>query len=99
MKLTSKLLMKLSLIIDKMGIKDEIASIDKPTNEEVGKALFSLILSKLYKAEKEVYEWLAEVKGISVEEASELDLIQLFEEFKASDTYKMITSFLQSPQD
>jgi len=99
MKLTSKTLIRLSLIMDKMGIASEIASIDKPTNEEVGKALFSLIFSKLYKVEKEVYEWLAEVKGISVEEAAELDLMQLFEEFKSSEIYDKLTSFLQSPQN
>lgn len=99
MKLTSKLLIRLSLIIDKMGIAKEIADIDKKTNEEVGKTLFAIIFSKLYKVEKEVYEWIAEVKDISVEEAANLDLIQLFEEFKNSEIYSKVTSFLQSQQD
>lgn len=99
MKITSKLLIKLSMIIDKMGIADEIANIDKGTNEEVGKALLSIIISKIYKAEKEIYEWIADVKGISIEEAQNVDLIEFISNFKESEFYEKLKPFLPSAQD
>ena len=99
MKLTPKTLIKLSMIIDKMGIADEIANIDKETNEEVGKALISIIISKIYKAENEIYEWISEVKGISVDEAKDVDFVQLISDLKNSELFGKFKSFLPHPQD
>lgn len=76
----TKILIKLSLIIDKMGIADEIKRIDKPTNEEVGKELIMLLITNLHKAENEIYEFIADYKKITKEEAEELDVIPVFKE-------------------
>lgn len=78
--MNAKLLMKISLIIDKMGIANDIMSIDKSSNEEVGKALIALIISKIYKAEEEVYEVIAEYKNISIEEAKKTEIIPILKE-------------------
>lgn len=76
----TKILIKLSLIIDKMGIADEIKKIDKPTNEEVGKELMMLFITNLHKAEDEIYEFIATYKGITKKEAADVDVIPLFKE-------------------
>lgn len=76
----TKILIKLSLIIDKMGIADDIKKIDKPTDEEVGKELIMLLITNLHKAENEIYQFIADYKDISKEEAEELDVIPLFKE-------------------
>ena len=76
----TKILIKLSLIIDKMGIADDIKKIDKPTNEEVGKELIMLLITNLHKAENEIYEFVAMYKGITKEEAEELDVIPVLKE-------------------
>lgn len=76
----TKILIKLSLIIDKMGIAKEIKEIDKPTDEEVGKELIMLLLTNLHKAEEEIYKFIAEYKGITKEEAEEIDVISVFKE-------------------
>ena len=76
----TKILIKISLIIDKMGIADEIKKIDKPTNKEVGEELIVLLITNLHKAENEIYEFVASYKGITKEEAEELDIIPVFKE-------------------
>ena len=75
-----KILIKLSLIIDKMGIANEIKNIDKPTDEEVGKELIMLLITNLHKAEKEIYQFIADYKKITIEEAEEIDVIPIFKE-------------------
>lgn len=76
----TKMLIKLSLIIDKMGIAKEIKEIDKPTDEEVGKELIMLLITNLHKAEEEIYNFIADYKGITKEEAEELDIIPVLKE-------------------
>ena len=78
--MNAQLLMKISLIIDKMGIANDIMSIDKSSNEEVGKALIGLIISKMYKAENEVYEVIAEYKGLTIEEAKKAEIIPILKD-------------------
>ena len=63
-----------------MGIAEEIKKIDKPTNEEVGKEVIMLLITNLHKAENEIYEFIADFKGITKEEAEELDVIPIFKE-------------------
>lgn len=81
-------LIKLSAIIDKMGISKELVSIDKATNEEVGKEIIALVISNLYKAENEVYEFIANFKGITVEEAKLLNIIDLLKELTSTEGIK-----------
>lgn len=76
----TKVLIKLSLIIDKMGIAKDIKNIDKETNEEVGKELITLLITNLHKAENEIYEFIADYKKITKEEAEEVDVIPVFKE-------------------
>lgn len=78
--MNAQLLMKISLIIDKMGIANDIMNIDKGSNEEVGKALIGLIISKIYKAENEVYELIAQYKNISIEQAKSIEIIPIIKE-------------------
>jgi DNA-binding Lrp family transcriptional regulator len=69
--------MKLSAIIDKMGLK---ISNPKATQEEVGADLLIQVVSKAYKAEKEIYNFIAEVKKISVKEAEEVEIVEFIKE-------------------
>ena len=80
--LTLKQGIKLSAIIDKLDLKitDPKASADK-----VGADLMMQIISKAHKAEQEIYAFVAETKGITPQEAENVDLVQSIKEM-ASDT-------------
>ena len=80
--LTLKQGIKLSAIIDKLDLKitDPKASADK-----VGADLMMQIISKAHKAEQEIYAFVAETKGITPQEAENVDLVQFIKEM-ASDT-------------
>lgn len=80
--LTMKQGLKLSAIIDKLDLKitDPKASADK-----VGADLMMQIVAKAHKAEQEIYAFVAEIKGITPQEAEKVDLIGFTKEI-ASDT-------------
>ena len=65
----TKYLIMLSEIIDKMEIKDELKNLEINTgdeekdNEELGKELIALLITRIYKCEKEVYTFVAAFKG------------------------------------
>lgn len=84
----TKVLIKLSLIIDKMGIAKDIKNIDKPTDEEVGKELITLLITNLHKAENEIYEFIAYYKEITKEEAEEVDVIPVLKQILKIDGMK-----------
>lgn len=65
--------MKLSAIIDKLELKISNA---KAGQEEVGADLMIQVVSKLHKAEKEIYKFVAEINKITEQEAEEVDLIK-----------------------
>lgn len=69
--------MKLSAIIDKMELKISNA---KATQEEVGADLMIQVVSKAHKAEKEIYNFIAELKKITPLQAEEVDLIEFVKE-------------------
>jgi len=75
--ITLKQGIKLSAIIDKLDLK-----INNPNGnqEEVGSDMIIQIVSKAHKAEKEIYAFVAEVKGITVKEAENIDLIEFMKE-------------------
>lgn len=56
-KLSTESLIKLTSIIDKMGISNSLKELDKPTNEELGTEILALFMTNLYKAENEVYDF------------------------------------------
>jgi|GEM_PF-3318202 len=71
--------MKLSAIVDKMGLK---ITNPKASQEEVGADLIIQAVSKIYKAEKEVYSFVADLKKISVKDAEEVDLVEFIKDLK-----------------
>ena len=80
--LTLKQGLKLSAIIDKLDLK--IAD-PKADAEKIGSDLLMQIVAKAHKAEQEIYAFVAEVKGITPQEAEKVDLVQFIKEM-ASDT-------------
>lgn len=78
--LTLKQGLKLSAIIDKLDIK-----ISNPNGkpEEIGADLMMQIISKAHKAEKEIYAFVAETKGITAQEAENINLVQFIKEIAA----------------
>lgn len=94
LKLTAKALSKMSLIINKMGISSLIMQLnvdsgdDSKDREELGKQLIALVIDNLYKAEEETIELISILKGISKEEAEEVDIIPLIRELIKNDKFK-----------
>jgi predicted peroxiredoxin len=79
--LTLKQGLKLSAIIDKLDLK---ITDPKASQEQIGADLMMQIISKAHKAEKEIYAFVAEAKGITPQEAEKIDLMQFIKEI-ASD--------------
>ncbi len=79
--LTLKQGLKLSAIIDKLDIK---ISNPKAEPEEIGADLMMQIARKAHKAEQEICAFVAEMKGITPQEAGDIDLIQFAKDI-ASD--------------
>ena len=75
--LTLKQGIKLSAIIDKLGLK-----INDPAApaEQIGADLIMQTVTKLHKAEQEVYALVADVKKISTEEAADVDIVDFIQE-------------------
>lgn len=94
LKLTPRVLSKMSLIINKMGISSLIMQLnvdsgdDVKDKEELGKQLVALIIDNLYKAEDEMIELISKLKGISKEEAEEVDVIPIIKELLNNDKLK-----------
>ena len=63
-KISTETLIKLTSIIDKMNIADELKNIDKPTTEELGTEILVLFMTNLYKAEKEIYDFVISYVGL-----------------------------------
>ncbi len=81
---------KLSAIVDKMDLKIENT---EGTQAAVGAELILKIAAKAHKAEGEIYNLVAEVKGCSIEEAPNVDLINFIGElFDSPD----VVNFLKS---
>ena len=78
--LTFKQGLKLSAIIDKLDIK---ISNPNAKPEEIGSDLMMQIVRKAYKAEQEIYAFVAETKGITPQEAEKVDLIGFIKEIAA----------------
>ena len=94
LKITPKALSKMSLIINKMGISSLIMQLnidtgdDKRDREELGKQLIALIIDNFYKAEDEIIELISILKGISKEEAEEIDIIPVIKDLLSNDKVK-----------
>lgn len=84
----TRILIKLSLIIDKMGIKNDLVNIESKSNEEVGKELIGILIANLHKAENEIYEFIAMYKDITPEEAQTANVIEILKEVLKIDGIK-----------
>ena len=71
--------MKISAIIDKIGL--ELPTVTKDlTQEELGASLMFQVVSKAHKAEAEVYDLVSDVKGCTKEEAKKVNLLQFIQD-------------------
>lgn len=86
--MSTEMLMKLSLIISKMGIGEDLSKIEASTNEELGKAVLALAIGNIYKADNEVYELIADYKNVTIDEAKKLNIIPIIKEFTNSEYIK-----------
>lgn len=72
---------KLSAVIDKLDLNIDFNKLLDKNGEVPGEAfggeLVMQLISKAYKAEHEIYAFVAEYKGCSVEEAENIDLTEL----------------------
>jgi len=75
--LTLKQGLKLSAMIDKLDLK---ITDPKADANKIGADLMMQIISKAHKAEKEIYAFVAETKGITAQEAENIDLVQFVKE-------------------
>ena len=75
--MTTKQVIKLSALIDKMGLK-----IDDPkaSQEKIGADLMMKMVCNLHKAEKEAIDFVCVIKKCTPEEAEEIDVIALISE-------------------
>lgn len=98
-KLNTKLLCKISRLINKMGISSLIMKINVNTGndsidkQEVAKELVALIIDNLYKVEDEIVDFVSELKGISKEEAENVDIIPIIQELIQNDKFKNFLKF------
>ena len=98
LKITPKILCKLSLIINKMGISSLVMNLNIESGDETKdkenlvKELISLFMDNLYKAETEIIELISLMKCISKEEAENEDIISVFKELLNDERIK---SFLK----
>lgn len=76
--MNTKSLIRLSMIIDKIGIKEQLTQIDKKTKEEIGTEVITLLICNLHKAEDEVYDFISCYSKCTKEEAEEKDVVELF---------------------
>ena len=95
-KITPKILCRLSLIINKMGISSFIMKLkvesgnEDDDKRELVKELIALFIDNLYKAENEVIDLI--MKGISKEDAENEDVISFIKSLLQDEKIK---SFLQ----
>ena len=106
--LTVKQGIRLSAIIDKLGlsIPDALinlkagAVLDEALQKRAGADLVMQLLRNAHKAEKELYALIADTKGITPEAAAEVDLLEFAKDFVGPDVASFFTSAvrLQLPE-
>lgn len=87
--LTLKQGIRLSAIIDKLGLEIKTTKRDSEgkevfrSQEELGADLMMQVVSKAHRAEQELYAFVAEIKGISAKGAESVDLVSFIKELAA----------------
>lgn len=92
MKLTGRQLMKISALADKLELKIDT----KSDIEDMGSDVIWQVVKKAHTAEEEVAGVLAIFLGCKPEEALDVDLMEKWDAFTASDRGKHVLSFFQS---
>lgn len=92
MKLTGRQLMKISALADKLDIKIDT----KADIEDLGSDVIWQVIKKAHTAEDEVSEVLAIFLDCKPAEALDVELMEKWEAFAASDKGKKALSFFQS---
>ena len=72
--ISTEMLIKLTSIIDKMNIAEELKKMDKETTEELGTELIVLFITNLHKAEKEMYDFVICYKDLYKEPEIDINL-------------------------
>lgn len=86
LKINTRTLCNISKTINKMGISSLIMKLKVETGneaedkEEIVKELLALIIDNLYKVEDELNDLIADIKGITPEEAANEDAIEIIKE-------------------
>ena len=94
LKLNTKLLCQMSKLINKMGISTLIMKIKVDTGNEIAdkesvvKELLALVIDNIYKVEDEITELIADLKGISKEEAENEDVIAIISDLLKNEKLK-----------
>ena len=94
LKIKPRALSKISLIINKMGISSLVMQLDVETGDEkqdrkeLVKQLVALVIDNFYKAEEEMIELIAMLKGITKQEAEEVDIVSFIKELINNDKIK-----------
>ena len=94
LKINTRTLSKISLVINKMGISTLLLDLNVDTGNEkqdqevLVKKLLSLIIDNLYKAEDEIIELISQVKNIPQEEAENEDVIAFVKDLLQIDKLK-----------
>lgn len=94
---------KLSAIVDKLDLevkttkKNEKGETERLTQQEVGADLIMQAVRKAHKAEQEIYNFVAEVKKITPNEAEEVDIVEFIKEmFSDAGTVDFLKSAVTS---
>ncbi len=94
--LTIKQGLKLSAIIERLDLK---ITNPEASPEQVGADLMTQIISKAHRAESEIYEFIAALKGITPQKAEEMDLTEFINELvKDSGAMAFFKSAVKSGQ-
>ena len=94
LKINTKTLCKISKMINKMGISSLIMKLkvetgnEKEDREEIVKELIALVIDNAYKVEDEIIEFIADIKGITPEEAANEDVIEIIKELLKIEKFK-----------
>lgn len=96
-------LFKLSAMVDKMGIDEELKLFTKKgtkglSQEEVGQSFVFAMVKKLHRAEEETIAFIAAATGKTTEEISEMGIKELIEIFKGILKEEGVLDFLSSQQ-
>lgn len=103
-KLKGKDIFKVSKIMKKIGLKKEISALATYLEEgqskedlamNLGIEFFTMIIENIHMAEKEIFDFLADLLGMSAEEYSERDLDLIIDDIEALKNSEDLVGFFK----